>query len=50
MGGLYIFRLGKKKSFGNVLHRRLLWKLEHIGGLKGIFNGGNTTWKKGNWE
>ena len=24
-----------KKAFDNVSHRRLLWKLEHIGGLKG---------------
>ena len=24
-----------KKAFGKVPHKRLLWKLEHIGGLKG---------------
>ena len=27
--------LDLKKTFDNVPHRRLLWKLEHIGGLKG---------------
>ena len=33
MGGLLIFRL--KKAFDKDLHKRLLWKLEHIEGLKG---------------
>ena len=27
--------LDLKNGFNKVLHRRLLWKLEHIGGLKG---------------
>ena len=31
--GLHIFRL--QKAFDNVLHKRLLWKLKYIGGLKG---------------
>ena len=33
MGRLHIFRL--KKAFDKVPHRRFLWKLEHIVGLKG---------------
>ena len=33
--------LDLKKAFDKVQYRRLLWKLEHIGGLKGTFK---------NWE
>ena len=36
MSGFHTFRL--KKTFDKVPHRRLLWKLEHIGGLKGTLN------------
>ena len=36
MGRLDIYRL--KKTFSKVSHRGLLWKLEHIGGLKGTIN------------
>ena len=35
MGGLDIFKL--KKALDKVLHRRLLWKLEYMGGLKGTW-------------
>ena len=34
VGEVHIFRL-EKKAFDKVLHRRLLWRLEHIGGFKG---------------
>ena len=30
--------LDLKKAFNKIPHRRLLWKLEHIGGLKGTLN------------
>ena len=35
IGTLHIFRI--KNAFNKVLHRRLLWKLEYIGGLKRTF-------------
>ena len=34
VGEVHIFRL-EKKAFDKVPHRRLLWRLEHIGGFKG---------------
>ena len=33
---MHVFRI--KKAFDKVPHKRLLWKLEHIGGLKETIN------------
>ena len=46
MGRLHIFRL-KKKAFDKVPHRRLLWKLENIGGLKGTLKNWMEDYLKG---
>ena len=45
MGGLHIFRL--KKAFDKIPHRRLLWKLEHTGGLKGTLKNWMEDYLKG---
>ena len=36
-----------KKAFEKVSHRRLLWKLEHIGGLKGTLKNWMEDYLKG---
>ena len=35
MDGLIQFFLDIKKAFDTVPHKRLLWKMEHIGGIRG---------------
>ena len=46
-GWVDFIHLDLKKTFDKIQHKRLLWKLEHIGGLKGTLKNWMENYMKG---